>query len=104
MRQLAQVQAKHPVHRRRVGTKFDHQLRRQLGIGGAAEAVHDCAVRRDTLGCQHGFQLISGMKSLQHREAGGGADIGLMRLVAVFVPDGADQGTGNFLGKRWAHG
>ena len=74
------------------------------GIGGAAEVVHDGAMRRDTLGGQHGFQLVSGTKSLQHGEAGGGADIGLVRLVAVLVPDGADQGTGNFLGKRWAHG
>jgi hypothetical protein len=102
--QLTQVQAKHPVHRHRVGAKFERQQRRQLGIGSVAEVVHDRAVRRDILGRQHGFQLVSGMHSLQHGEAGGGADIGFVRLLAVFVPDGGDDRTGNFLGKCWPHG
>ena len=44
------------------------------------------------------------MKSLQHGEPGGGADIGVMRLLVVFEPDGADDGAGNFLGKRGSQG
>lgn len=41
-----------------------------------------------------------GMKSLQYGETGGRTDIGLVRLVAVLMTDGEDQGMGNFLRKR----
>jgi hypothetical protein len=35
-------------------------------------------VSRDALRRQQAFQVVSGMKSLEHRESGGGADFGLV--------------------------
>jgi hypothetical protein len=99
VRQFVDGSAKHPVQRGCIGAKFDCHEGRRIGIGGATEILHDRAMHRDTLGCQHAFQLISGMKSLQHGQTGGSADTRLVRLLAVLVPDGAYHGTGDFLGK-----
>ena len=53
------------------GAILDPECIRRIGVHRAGQAIHQPSMHTDRLGRDHAFQLIAGMKRLQHGQGGG---------------------------------